>query len=361
MENSEIPEFDPQEKGIYQGQLRLSFIKAMDKIAYVEVIELIGKTLPLFLEFDFHPSIKFSYLRKHLEHISNDEVPIELREKFRKYVAHFVQWAEKYNVDSDWFLDALHDRFGHIVAADGYYKRQLDFLNYNQLKLLLSEYSEIKNDEYALFLRGELISEIFGILELKNNDFDAEKKLNSIFQFFDGKDEREIIKVENIWKSNHLEKLQSKKAIWIKAAINMSYNYNFVIEVSNSPFIFEFRSWQFNEEKKSNYREEITERFKRELNSYFDEIENYAIENEYKKNEQPKNRGSLNQTDRIYLFILYQVKKMSPDDCLNALQKILGKKIEISSQAVSKTVNELSQHIGFVKRKSKTKTEKKET
>ena len=86
MEKHEIPEFDPKDKGIYQGHLRLSFIKAMDRIAYVELIELIGKTLPLFLEFNFHPSIKFNHLRKHFEHIINYEIRVELREKFSKYI-----------------------------------------------------------------------------------------------------------------------------------------------------------------------------------------------------------------------------------------------------------------------------------
>lgn len=354
MEKNLLPEFDPQKQGIYQGALRLSFIRAVDEIAYVELIELIGKTFPLFLEFNFSPSIKFSNLRKHQDVFSN-QIPIELKEKFRKYFLFFVEWARKYNLDANWFLDALHDRFGHIAATENYYNNQLSFLKYNQLKQLLFDYSEIKNDEYLLIEREELISEIFNILKLKNKSFNTGEKLDSILQFFDDKDEKEIIRVENVWKSERLRNLQNKKAVWVKSAIEMSYGYSFKIENSNFPFTFEFRSWQFNEERKSTFRNEILKNFNKKLDEYFSEIECYAYEQGHKKNEQTKTRFGVTPEDRMKLFVLYQVKKLSPQDCLTELQIISGKKVEMTLQAVSKTIEEISQNLGLTKRKSKTK------
>jgi hypothetical protein len=357
IESPILPEFDPPKKGVFQGRLRISFIKAMDKIAYDEIFEIIGKALPLFIEFNFHPSIKFSYLRKHFEYISNYKIQPELKRKFDNYVNLFIGWAEKYNVDADWYLDALHERFGHIVEAENYYNFRLSFLKYNQLKSLLVEYQEIKNDEYALFERKQLISEFFEILELKDNDFNAEQKLDLIFQFFIDRDEKEVIEIENIWKSKKLEELQKQKAILIKGAIEMSYNYDFMFEVSDFPFSFEFRSWQFNEEKKKEFRKKITEAFKSDLDKYFNIVEDYAKEQGHKKMSS-KDRDGINQTDRIYLFILYQVKKLSPDKCLNTLQEIQSKEIDITTQAVSKIVNTLESQLGFDRRKSRTKAKK---
>jgi len=90
----DLPEFDPQKSGIYEGHLRLSFIKAMDKIASDEISEFTELIFPLYLELRLPKTVRFGDLRRQAE--SNNAIVVwgNYAKSSRDYVDKMIGWAK---------------------------------------------------------------------------------------------------------------------------------------------------------------------------------------------------------------------------------------------------------------------------